>query len=155
MPIEIKEIIQDTIFACKKHLERMHFAKTKIQHLFPLTNTSFQKLSPEDIAYIDHFIGRFSKLQDAMGAKLFPQILELTQESSAPAFIDKLNKLEKIGAIPSATEWTELRVMRNTFAHDYPADVTLTKETLNQAFEISVKLENFLTTSLKFIDKYL
>lgn len=64
--------------------------------MFPLTETKYTVLTNDDIAYIDHFVERFSKLQDAMGAKLFPQILELTQEQGQlTAFIDKINKLEK------------------------------------------------------------
>ncbi|GAA3535883.1 hypothetical protein [Zobellella aerophila] len=56
-----------------------------------------------------------------MGAKLLPGILELTKEQGALAtFIDKLNRLEKIGALSSAEQWLELREMRNQFAHDYP-----------------------------------
>ena len=154
MSLDIKNIIQDTIFICKKHLERMNFAKAKIHPLFPLKEDVFNHLAPENVAYVDQFIGRFSKLQDAMGGKLFPQVLELTQEVNSPAFIDKLNKLEKIGAISSAAEWTELRAMRNSFAHDYPTDITISMETLNQAFIDSIKLENFLTSCLKFIAKY-
>ncbi|MBE0490213.1 MAG: hypothetical protein IBX53_14155 [Halomonas sp.] len=50
---------------------------------------------------VDQFIMRFSKLQNAIGAKLLPSVLELTKEpGDYPAFIDKLNRLEKIGAIP-------------------------------------------------------
>lgn len=154
MSLSEREIIVDTISVCKKHLERMNYAKTEIQHLFPLKNIKFDNLPPVTIAYIDQFIGRFAKLQDAMGAKLFPQILDLTQEVTSPAFIDKLNKLEKIGAIPNAEDWVELRTLRNSFAHDYPADLTLTNETLNQALILSVRLENILLNCIKFINKY-
>ena len=74
-----------------------------------------------EIAVLDQFSTRFGKLQDAMGAKLFPAVLELTKEQGElKAFIDKLNRLEKIGAIQSADDWLLLREVRNTFSHDYP-----------------------------------
>ena len=58
----------------------------------------FPCLAPAEVAYMDQFATRFSKLQDAMGAKLFPQVLDLVGEQGAlNTFIDKLNRLEKIG----------------------------------------------------------
>ena len=36
------------------------------------------------------------------------------------ATLDRLNRLEQLGWLPSADEWTELRRIRNEFAHDYP-----------------------------------
>jgi len=35
-------------------------------------------------------------------------------------FIDKLNRLEKLGAIPSAEQWNEIRQIRNRMTHEYP-----------------------------------
>jgi hypothetical protein len=34
--------------------------------------------------------------------------------------LDRFNRLEQLGWLPSADEWLELRRMRNEFAHDYP-----------------------------------
>ena len=64
---------------------------------------------------------RFGKLQDIIGSKIFPIILNLLEEE-AVAFIDKLNKLEKLGYIDDANWWIELREIRNKIAHDYPDD---------------------------------
>ena len=73
-----------------------------------------------------------------MGAKLFPNVLALTQEhGDLPTFIDKLNKLEKIGAIESASAWLRLREMRNQFAHDYPDDPEIQASLLNKAYAMA------------------
>jgi len=64
---------------------------------------------------------RFGKLQDIIGSKIFPLILNLLEED-AVAFIDKLNKLEKLGYIEDANWWIELREIRNKIAHYYPDD---------------------------------
>ena len=91
-----------------------------------------------DLAVCDQFITRFSKLQDTMEMKLFPAVLELTRESGElSAFIDKLNRLEKIGAIGSAQQWLTLREMRNQFAHDYPEDPEIQASLLNRAFDLA------------------
>lgn len=155
MPIEIQQIILETLQTCQKHQQRMNYAKAKIKHLFPLNESAYCGLTNDDVAYIDHFVERFSKLQDAMGARLFPQMLELTQEqTSGLAFIDKLNRLEKIGAISDASKWLELRGLRNSFAHDYPSDIVLNVQTLNQTFLESLSLEFFLSSCVSFIHKY-
>lgn len=46
---------------------------------------------------------RFDKLQNIIGLKIFPIIINLLEED-AVAFIDKLNKLEKLGYIED-TNW--------------------------------------------------
>jgi uncharacterized protein with HEPN domain len=45
-------------------------------------------------------------------------------QDEAP-FIDKLNRAEKLGLIPSALQWQELREIRNQTAHEYPAQPEL------------------------------
>jgi len=69
----------------------------------------------------DMLTTRFGKLQDIIGSKIFPLILNLLEED-AVAFIDKLNKLEKLGYIEDANWWIELREIRNKIAHYYPDD---------------------------------
>ncbi len=67
-----------------------------------------------------------------MGAKLFPAALEITKEpGDLKAFIDKLYRLEKIGAITSAEDWLLMREARNTFSHDYP-DLRITSGLIEQ-----------------------
>jgi len=73
-----------------------------------------------------------------MGAKLFPAVLELTKEQGdLSAFVDKLNRLEKIGAISSVNDWLLLREVRNAFAHEYPDDPELQAAMLNKAFMLA------------------
>ncbi len=81
---------------------------------FPLSANTLRDMEGTELAVLDQFSTRFSKLQDAMGAKLFPAVLELTKEQGEfSAFLDKLYRLEKIGAILSAEHWLLLREMRN------------------------------------------
>ncbi len=74
---------------------------------------------------LDQIAYRFTKLQDSMGEKMLPLILELAQEPvilSSATFAEKLNRLEWLGAIPSVEEWKKLRVARNAITHEYPDD---------------------------------
>jgi len=60
---------------CGTHAERLRWAMSTLRNTFPLTPEKLESLSPIDLAVFDQFIVRFSKLQDAMVAKLFPAIL--------------------------------------------------------------------------------
>ena len=90
-----------------------------------------------------------------MGARLLPGVLDLTQEPGEfPAFIDKLNRLEKIGAIRSAAQWLRFREMRNQFAHDYPDDPKIQASLLNKAFTLGEALLAALEHVKAFSEQY-
>lgn len=122
----------------------------------PLTPSKLAVLTPLDLAVCDQFIARFSKLQDTMGAKLFPAVLDLTgEQGDLAAFIDKLNRLEKIGAIPSTKQWLKLREMRNQFAHDYPEDPEIQSSLLNKALAQAEEILKILETITLYANRYL
>ncbi len=71
---------------------------------------------------LDQAAYRFMKLQDTLGEKVLPAILDLTMDPLPPeaSFAERLQRLERLGAIPSATGWRQLREVRNSLAHEYP-----------------------------------
>ncbi len=141
---------------CKRHANRLSWAMIRLQAKFPLTASAMQGLDDTDLAVLDQFSTRFSKLQDAMGAKLFPAVLELTKEQGElPAFLDKLYRLEKMGAILSADKWLLLREMRNEFSHDYPDDPAIQSALLNKAYNLAGDLLLTLNKIESFSANYL
>lgn len=75
----------------------------------------------EAIKIVDTFIYRFSKIQDYMGEKLFPAVLDMLVEyKSSMSFRDILNKLERLELIQSSRQWMDFREIRNTLTHEYP-----------------------------------
>ena len=141
---------------CDRHAARLNWAMMELQAHFPLSAASLGNLTDLDCAVLDQFSTRFGKLQDAMGAKLFPEILELTKEQGElKAFIDKLHRLEKIGAIQSADEWLLLREVRNAFSHDYPDDSELQASALNQAYLLARDLLTVFAGVKTFVAAYL
>ena len=142
---ELNDKLSQVFDACKLHIQRMNFANSKVQSFLPLTRDNYYELDEETISFIDQFIFRFSKLQDLMGARLFPSILELLAEPVYDkAFIDILNRLEKLHVIESATEWVELRNIRNDIAHEYPASLLERIEGINVLFNNWGKLEQIV-----------
>ena len=147
---------QAALDVCKVHSERLSWAMNELRPNFPLTPAKLKQLTPVELAIFDQFIVRFSKLQDAMGAKLFPAVLDLTKEQGElSAFIDKLNRLEKIGAIDSSNEWLQLREMRNQFAHDYPEDPEIQTSLLNKALSMSDQMLAILHRVSAFAERYI
>jgi len=141
--LDIKKIKQDKIIKeCEKHVQRLHYAKDELIRLFPLTQTSYLKLSQNDIQAIDQFIYRFSKLQDTMGEKLIKLVFSLYEENTEKyAFIDILNRLEK-AEILTTQDWQELRDIRNELSHNYEDNPMESAIILNKVFEKEAVLES-------------
>lgn len=102
----------------------------------PLRAENYLQLTDNEVAHIDQFLFRFSKLQDAMGEKLFLLILELLKEENVKnkPFIDILNRLEQIGLLEDKTIWLELRKIRHSIAHQYEDAPQQMVEALNAIY---------------------
>ena len=118
---ENRNKLTEAVQLCTIHSERMRFAWEKVKDHFPLDKEKYKQLQPEELSFMDQLIFRFSKLQDSMGGKLFPSILEnLGEDIRELPFIDRLAKLEKLNVIGSADEWMMLRETRNIVTYEYP-----------------------------------
>lgn len=141
---------------CRRHAERLRWAMGELSPYRPFVADTLSQLSDMDLAICDQFVVRFAKLQDAMGTQLLPAILDLSGEpGSMPAFIDKLHRLEKIGALRSAEQWLQLREMRNQFAHDYPDDPEIQASLFNKAMTMADMLLEMLEEADKFAQQHL
>lgn len=95
--------LSDACEECRIHDMRLRHAEIKISPFFPLTKERYESLTEDDIEHIDQMLYRFSKLQDAMGERTFPALLEWLEEDIKPmTTIDRLNRLEEIGALAPA-----------------------------------------------------
>ena len=118
---EKEDRLKEAVLLCNIHVERMSFAFKKIEKYFPFNEQQYIGLIDEDLSFIDQLIFRFSKLQDCMGGKLFPAILEnLGEETRGLPFIDMLSKLEELNLIDNSRDWLILRETRNIVTHEYP-----------------------------------
>lgn len=121
MTNDYKDKLNESLLLCNIHSERMRFAREKIKIHFPLNRENYLLLQPEELSFIDQLIFRFSKLQDSMGGRLFPVLLEnLGEETEEMPFIDRLARLEQLEIIPEADEWMVLRETGNLVTHEYP-----------------------------------
>lgn len=105
---------------CQAHREGLNDALADLQQR-RLAAADLGHMPKEDRRLLDQFAYRYTRLQDDMGARLMPAILRaLGEEVAAMPALDRFNRLEQLGWLPSAEEWAELRRTRNEFARDYP-----------------------------------
>ena len=131
----IVEKLEKVFYECDKHIQRLQSSSKKMSPFMPLDAQKYLNLSDDEVGYIDQFLFRFAKLQDAMGQKLFRTILlYLKEDIEGKPFIDILNLLEKLSLIHSANTWKELRDDRNELAHNYEDEPQQMSETINILF---------------------
>ncbi len=147
-------ILNSIIEECKIHEKRMDYASNAISKLFPLTGEKISALSDEQIALIDQMIYRFTKLQDAIGQKLFKVVLNYLDEDTAnKSAIDIFNRLEQLEIVENYDLWKSLRDLRNEIAHDYGVDNNEYAEKLNLLFKRKNILKKYFNDILNWVDE--
>ena len=130
-----KERFEAILHECDAHKKRLMQAKDRCAKFFPLSAKTYEELSDEQVEHVDQMVYRFTKLQDALGAKLFPSVVSVLREDAASLTVfDVLAELEKAGAIPNANRWVATREMRNQLAHDYQDNSDEGSRSLNDLF---------------------
>jgi uncharacterized protein with HEPN domain len=130
----------------------MNYAYNKIHPSLPFNSEKISSLTDDEIEHIDQFIFRFSKLQDAIGNKLFKAVLaSLDEEIINKPALDIFNRLEQLEIIENYEKWKELRDLRNELAHDYEEDTSETAQKLNILFDKKQQLEKYLNDIIKYL----
>jgi hypothetical protein len=138
-------ILEDAWRQCERHSHHMRHALASLSSALPVTADSLSRFDDEAVQDWDQFVLRFTKLQDAIGTRLFPAVLGYLQEPYEDRpMLDKLHRLEKLGYLPSIESWNMLRSIRNHFAHDYPQDDALKAAYLNEAVSAVAQIESLL-----------
>lgn len=137
---DIKNTFVEKLHECNQHKIRLLKAKSYLKDFIPITKDRYMSLGDVEIGFIDQMIFRFSKLQDTMGEKLFPSLLELMgEEVKNKSFIDRLNRIEEL-EILYKDDWMALRKDRNEIAHEYSFNQDEVVDSINIIYDISDKL---------------
>lgn len=96
---------------------------------------------------VDAFVARFSRLQDTLGDKLLPALLEALGEQRA-TLIDRLDLAEKLGWIASSEQWMTIRQLRNQMIHEYIEDPAILSQALQTGHEYVQQLIGTATKML-------
>ena len=135
IPMKTQELVnfklQPALSECQLHRKRLHQAWLEAIDFDALTDATVATLTDDEVRTLDQLVFRFGRLQDAIGTRLLPALLQVVQEwRENEPFLDKLNRAEKLGLLPSAEQWQLLRELRNQTAHEYPEQPQLVLENL-------------------------
>lgn len=115
-------------FLARVTQKECHYLIETDQRLFvePMTAAFVQKVKADPLLAerLDAFVSRFGRLQDNLGDKLLPQLLDAMAEPVG-AVLENLDRAEKLGWLASADTWLEMRKLRNQMVHEYIEDVTV------------------------------
>ncbi|PKY10190.1 hypothetical protein B1757_10740 [Acidithiobacillus marinus] len=146
--------LQQTYASCRGHAQILGEALADLQ-LRNLQIQDISHLSKEDRRILDQFAYRYTRLQDDIGARLLPAILRAMEEDIATMSVaDRLNRLEQLGWLPSADEWSDLRRIRNEFPHDYPDTVAERFARLQMALNASQRALEILEALSRKIEQH-
>jgi hypothetical protein len=139
-----KLVLFSILDVCKIHEQRLQAALEYLNPFFPLSESRFLTLNNNDLGQLEILTGRFAKLQDVIGSKVFPLLVDSMRENvKGSSFIDLLEHLEKIELIESVEFWLELRKVRNFVSHEYPDNPKLMVDHLNKIYEATLKLLSY------------
>jgi hypothetical protein len=151
--IEFK--LQPALKECSQHLLRLTAAWDEATSFESLQEGVVADLSDEQVRTLDQLVFRFGKLQDAIGTRLLPATLQLVQEwRDNEPFLDKLNRAEKLGILPSVEQWQLLRELRNQTAHEYPDQPELVRANLRRLIASVPVLEDVYKKMAAWTESY-
>jgi hypothetical protein len=114
----------------------------------------FIALKIEKKAIFDAYLKRFSSLQDFLGAKIFPLLIDISGIGSTK-MTEVLYHAEKEGLIDDLNTWISLREARNELEHDYPDDLKKALTDLKFCIDSFNIIESYYFNVTKFSTKYI
>jgi len=152
MKKEIKESLNQKLYECNKHIEKLNIAKEYLKDIMPLSLDQYLKLDNIQSSFIDQLNFRFTKLQDTIGESLFKKILILSKEDvKKMTFLDILNRLEGLELIDK-NAWLNLRELRNEIAHEYSFNQDEVVDNINLIYYKSEELVLIYKELCNFIE---
>jgi hypothetical protein len=154
---EIAQIVAERLAKLDRHITALTSYKELIDQLSvkkPIYQVDvFEQLKPEEKAIFDAYLKRFASVQDYLGAKIFPAILDLAGIGSGP-MSEVLSLIEKEGIIDNLETWVQLRETRNHLEHDYPSDLAQALLDLQFCVNHFTTLQTYYSNVKSFVNKY-
>jgi hypothetical protein len=84
-------------------------------------STAIESMDPELLETFEALVSRFSRTTDIFIAKYLRSVAEKDDPAFRGGLRDWVNYAEKKGLINSASQWMEIRELRNKISHEYAA----------------------------------
>lgn len=147
---KVAEAIHESIL----HLDKIDYSLSYIIPIIPLSLESYKKIDKSAVTYLDQILFRYMKLQDLMGKKMFPSLLEaLDEDISEFVMKDILNRLEFLNVL-DAQEWLILRSFRNGVTHEYPGEEQVLVDSINNIINSIPTLLLIIKNCCSVLTKY-
>ena len=154
----IKTILSKRLEKLEKHYTALKEYKQLIDKMSEKRNiysvNEFNSLKIEERALLDAYLKRFSSIQDFLGAKIFPLLLEVAGINGSK-MSEILYHIEKEEIIDSLESWIEIREIRNELEHDYPEELQVALNDLKSCIDSFSKLESYYLNSVTFARRYI
>jgi hypothetical protein len=126
--------------------ERRHLISTA-KRLFdqPFTLDRVRSLETDELLSerVEAFSSRFARLQDTVGDKWLPLLLEAVDERCLTQS-DNYDVAERLGWIPSVDEWYAIRAIRNQMVHEYIEDQQILMSAINKSYDYCSTIEKII-----------
>ena len=113
----------------------------------------FENLDIRDRALLDAYLKRFASVQDFLGAKIFPLLVDISG-LTADKMTETLFVMEREEIIDSLDTWIDIRAIRNELEHDYPRDLDLALKDLKFCIDHFSTLEKCYRNTREFADRF-
>lgn len=154
---EAKLILSARLEKLEKNFEAIRSYKLLIDTLSAkkdiFNGSVFVTLVPEEKALFDAYLKRFASIQDFLGSKIFPLLLEISGIVTAK-MSEVLIQMEKEEIIDNLDNWIELREKRNNLEHDYPDDLEDALRDLRFCVDSLSRLESYYARVIAFTRRY-
>jgi len=118
----LQVVLNKRLEKVNSHYTALKEYKEFIEKLGNVFNTAdFEKLNLQERAVLEAYLKRFASLQDYLGSKVFPLLLE-NKGIIANRMSEVISIVEKEGIIDLEI-WLKFRQVRNELEHDYPDDL--------------------------------
>ena len=112
-------------------------------------------LTDDEIDVIDAYLFRYGSLISNIQDSIFKAIGDLEEEPIAGmSNRDKTNLMERIGALPSAEQFSILAILRNKLMHNYPEEAQKHLQRINFITSESPKLLEIFLSIVNYAKKF-
>ena len=157
MDNQLLKILESKIEAVAGVADRLAFSilKAKALNLDSLDLNKLASLSDDEIEVIDAYLFRYGSLISNIQDALFKAVGDLEEEPvSEMSNRDKANLMERIGALSSAQQFSNLAVLRNKLMHNYPEEAQKHLERIHFITSESPKLLEIFNGIVKYAEKF-
>lgn len=128
------QLLQDAPEAAAVLARRLSLIAARLSPLLPFDAGRVTGLNDDALLLIDAALKRFENLADILGRRVLRGLLLAENEAIESLSSRDLAALaEKLSILPSAARWSQIILLRNRLAHDYPRRPDRQAESFNLA----------------------